>query len=75
MNFEKLRTVSTVLLIDVLDNALKEGEQDIANIVAYELTCRVWVPNAETSFEDMLRQFGYKDTQNKVKKLRPSSNG
>ena len=75
MNVEKLRTVSTALLIDVLENSIKNNDQEIVNAIAYELAYRIYVPNHTESFEDLLLKLGYKEIEQKTKKLRPSSNG
>lgn len=32
----------------------------MVNILAYELACRIYIPNDNISFENMLEDFGYK---------------
>ena len=68
MNIEKLKKIPTVELITVLNNALDEDEQDIANIIAYELACRIYVPNHTEPFEDLLYKLGYREIEEKQKK-------
>lgn len=65
MNLKELRTTPTCVLINFLSEAYKNGEQGLVNIYAYELTTRIWVPNKETSFTDMLKEFGYKRIEEK----------
>lgn len=65
MNLKELRTTPTCVLINLLSEAYKNGEQGLVNIYAYELTTRIWVPNEETSFTDMLKEFGYKRIEEK----------
>lgn len=65
MNLKELRTTPTCVLINFLSEAYKNGEQGLVNIYAYELTTRIWVPNEETSFTDMLKEFGYKRIEEK----------
>lgn len=59
MRLDALKTVPTVKLIQLISNASNNGEQDLVNIYAYELTYRIWVPNEEETFEEMLKKFGY----------------
>jgi len=65
MNLKELRTTPTCVLINLLSEAYKNEEQGLVNIYAYELTTRIWVPNKETSFTDMLKEFGYKRIEEK----------
>lgn len=65
MNLKELRTIPTCVLINLLSEAYKNEEQGLVNIYAYELTTRIWVPNEETSFTDMLKEFGYKRIEEK----------
>ncbi len=65
MNLKELRTTPTCVLINLLSEAYKNEEQGLVNIYAYELTTRIWVPNEETSFTDMLKEFGYKRIEEK----------
>lgn len=65
MNLKELRTTPTCVLINFLSEAYKNGEQGLVNIYAYELTTRIWVPNEETSFTDMLKELGYKRIEEK----------
>lgn len=65
MNLKELRTTPTYVLIDFLSEAYKNGEQGLVNLYAYELATRIWIPNKETSFIDMLKEFGYKKIEEK----------
>lgn len=51
----------------MLTKATKEKNQDSINMYAYELTTRVYVPNSEYTFEDMLMNFGYKIKEKEIK--------
>ena len=65
MNLKELKTTPTCVLINFLSEAYKNEEQGLVNIYAYELTTRIWVPNEETLFTDMLKDFGYKRIEEK----------
>lgn len=65
MNLKELKTTPTCVLINFLSEAYKNEEQGLVNIYAYELTTRIWIPNKETSFTDMLKEFGYKRIEEK----------
>lgn len=60
---DNLKTTPTVQLVNKI--AETEDQSEI-NAIAYELACRIYVPNnSQTTFEQMLTNFGYKE----VKKL------
>lgn len=65
MNLKELKTTPTCVLINFLSEAYKNEEQGLVNIYAYELTIRIWIPNKETTFTDMLKEFGYKRIEEK----------
>ena len=65
MNIEQLKTTPTVKLIDVLVDAEAAQNQFLANIVAWELAVRIYVPNEEKTLEEMAAEFGYIETQPK----------
>ena len=65
MNLKELKTTPTCVLINFLSEAYKNEEQGLVNIYAYELAARIWVPNEEISFTDMLKEFGYKKIEEK----------
>lgn len=65
MNLKELKTTPTCVLINFLSEAYKNEEQGLVNIYAYELATRIWVPNKETSFTDMLKEFGYRRIEEK----------
>ena len=51
---DEFKTTPTVTLINMLCESEKNGEQKLVNICAYELACRIWVPNKEKDFKTML---------------------
>jgi len=55
------RTMPTVMLIDLIAVASHNGDQEKVNDIALELVKRIYVPNAETTFEELLYKFGYRD--------------
>lgn len=56
-----IKTIPTAELVHIL---CEVTDQDIINRIAYELTCRIYVPNnGKTTFEEMLLSFGYKDVE------------
>lgn len=71
---DEFKTTPTVTLINMLCESEKNGEQKLVNICAYELACRIWVPNKEKDFKTMLYEFGYVDLelnkQNNNKKVK-----
>lgn len=68
MSFEKLKTTPTVVLISLISEASEKGDQSLINIYAYELATRIWVPNQTTTFTEMLEKFGYRETEDYLKK-------
>ena len=64
-----IKTTPTVILVHILSEAT---DQNIINRIAYELACRVYVPDNSQgiTFEQLLNDFGYKTEEEKVKKLR-----
>ena len=73
MMLEELKKTPTVTLINYLNESLEKGEQGIANIFAYEISTRIYVPNNSngTTFDKLLSDFGYKNLEeNKSKKLK-----
>jgi len=53
-----LKTVPTSKLVHIL---CEEENQHVINAIAYELACRIYVPNnSQTTFEELLEKFGYK---------------
>ena len=60
---DEFKKTPTVTLINMLSESEKAGEQRLVNICAYELACRIWVPNAEKDFKTMLYEFGYIDLE------------
>ena len=73
MTLEELKKTPTVTLINYLSESLEKGEQRIANIFAYEIATRIYVPNNSNgiTFDKLLSDFGYKSLEeDKSKKLK-----
>ena len=51
-----------------LNIALQNNDQELVNTLAYELTCRLYVPNQEVNFDELLFKFGYKEVKKKILK-------
>ena len=64
-----IKTTPTVNLVHILCEAT---DQDIINKIAYELACRVYVPDNSQgiTFEQLLNDFGYKTEEKENKKLK-----
>lgn len=66
-NIEK---TPTIVLVNCL---FTNDDQDTINMCAYELTRRLWVPNTEITFDQMLHNFGFRYIEQeevKIKKLK-----
>ena len=63
MNSFDIRTIPTVQLVNAIGQFEQQGNQQMVNMIAKELTYRIWVPNKETSFEEMMVSFGYKEIE------------
>ena len=70
MTEEQLKTTPTYQLINILNLAAQASQQDLVNIVAYELASRTWVPNEEITLEQMATDFGYIKPEEDQKVLR-----
>ena len=70
MTEEQLKTTPTYQLINILNLAAQALQQDLVNIVAYELASRIWVPNEEITLEQMATDFGYIKPEEDQKVLR-----
>lgn len=57
---DELRTTPTIQLINDIGEWEKQDNQAMVNILAYELACRIYIPNDNISFENILADFGYK---------------
>lgn len=64
-----IKTTPTVNLVHILCEAT---DQDIINIIAYELACRIYVPdnNQGVTFEQLLNDFGYKIKEEDIRQLK-----
>ena len=69
MDNSSIETTPTNKLISILDIAIQNEEQDLVNIIAYEITRRIWIPNDKITFEQMAADFGYKKETEEEKKL------
>ena len=68
----EIKTTPTVTLFHILCEAT---DQTVINMIAYELACRVYVPDnsQQITFEQLLNDFGYKTIKKEaepVKSLR-----
>lgn len=70
MTEEQLKTTPTYQLINILNLVAQASQQDLVNIVAYELASRIWVPNEEITLEQMATDFGYIKPEEDQKVLR-----
>ena len=66
MNVNTLKTTPTVRLIDIITKAEQDGDQDLVNIIAWELAFRIYVPNPEKSIGELAQEFGYKEPEAKT---------
>lgn len=55
-----IRTTPTVRLVQLLEDSISNSNQQLTNMLAYELTYRIYIPEGEKTFEEMLYSFGYK---------------
>ena len=66
--YEELLTTPTCTLINYLSMAEEKGNQTLVNICAYELACRLYVPNKGVDFDKLVAGFGYKEQEEEVVK-------
>jgi hypothetical protein len=66
---DNIKQTPTVNLVHILCEAT---DQNIINIIAYELACRIYVPdnNQGVTFEQLLNDFGYKTKKEDIKQLK-----
>ena len=57
MTIKELRTAS---LIDLMKLLQEVKDQDQINIIAFEITCRMYIPFSDVSFDELLIQMGYR---------------
>lgn len=69
MNNSSIKTTSTIKLIEILDIAIQNEEQDLVNIIAYEMATRLWVPNDKITLEQIAIDLGYREQEEKGKTL------
>lgn len=55
----------TYELVNLLTGAMKIGNQDLINIYAKELATKLYVPNENYTFEEILEGFGYKENNSR----------
>lgn len=58
--------------IDLLDQAIKENNQELVNEIALELARRMYVPNPNKIKEEFLAEFGYKEIEKSKEKIKRS---
>ena len=63
-----MKNKKTTELIVLLTEAMKTGNQTLINTYAYELTCRLCVPNDNYTFEQTLEGLGYR----RIEKTNPN---
>lgn len=68
-NLKVLRTTSTIELVEKLTKNIERKNQSMVNLIAYELTTRIYIPASEMSFDDILYSFGYQTELQQEKKL------
>lgn len=56
MTLEELRTMPLNKLIELLYLVENQGQ---INLIAFEITCRMYVPFGDTSFDELLLKNGY----------------
>ena len=66
-SIKSLNTIPTVKLVDLIGIYKKEDNQDMVNLLAYELTCRIYVPNKGTTFDELAYRFGYREIEHQEK--------
>ena len=78
MTIQEVHCLPTVEIYHLLIDSIKNNNQSLVNIYAYELATRIYVPNNNlgTTFDDLLTSFGYykeseveRKNQVKVRKL------
>lgn len=52
---------TTAEIVELLTGAINIQNQELINIYAYELATRLYVPNRNYTFEDILTGFGYSE--------------
>ena len=62
-----IKRIPTVSLINSITLAEEQGNQSLVNYLAYELACRLYVPNKGVDFDKLLAGFGYRDEEQEVK--------
>lgn len=58
---EEFRRVSGTMLINLLTQSLDQGNQEQANKIAIELSCRLYSPGKD--FNELLEGFGYAEVK------------
>jgi hypothetical protein len=63
-----LRTTPLKELINLMEVAAVTSDQSLLNKVAYEVTTRLYIPESEKSFDEMLVEFGYSLEESELQK-------
>lgn len=64
-----MKNKKTFELIELLTNSIKTQNQALINMYAFELACRLYVPNKDTTFEELLEGFGYRDIEQNPRQI------
>lgn len=62
--------VPLINLIDLISDASREDNQELVNELAIEIKKRLYVPNKKITEEQMLKEFGYKEIEDKKGKVK-----
>lgn len=63
-----MKQLKTFEIIEHLTQAIKTQDQRLINMYAYELATRLYVPNSEHTFEELMEGFGYRT----IEKVNPN---
>lgn len=55
-----MKELTTAEIVTLLTQAMNEQDQERINKYAYQLTLRIYVPESDYSFKEILEGFGYK---------------
>lgn len=58
-----MKVLKTFEIIEQLTKAMRENNQRLINLYAYELATRLYVPGTKTTFEEILVGFGYQEIE------------
>ena len=64
-----MENITTKDLVLLLTQAMNSNNQMLVNHYAVELAARLYVPNKEYSYDDILYGFGYRELENQNKQI------